>query len=413
MRYVIVSIAGWLLFMGCNTEKMSPRDDSDHGPTMRNAKPPAREASAIAQYLSAPTIAPAVENLALIGVGTYQDPNAKLTQARAHARKTQAVEGGRTKSFIRDTFGKDESELINELKTSDPPKTFTVKEIAHAFDELTKNNPRDQNVKKARFILVKGVGINYLHEAPLAKDSFVQLASQFNFLESPGPFVTSVSKYLDDHTQGPMGSIEALAAALHRTASVASGTLPHALTHVLPAHHAHYYRNGYLELFKLHETELKSLYDHLQIHKDKLLILPQWVINESSSTKQIQVFSAAPSYQGSDPPSLDSFGGKICTLLVALQYEAIAKLAVIRSLALKRPVAIHYALVGQGAFNNPPEVISEALKRAAAVVRGYRDVRVYIHGFNANAQDEIRARADKSLIELAEMDAHTFMTATL
>src|SRR5207244_9763794 len=43
-----------------------------------------------------------------------------------------------------------------------------------------------------------------------------QVASQFNCLESPGPFVASVSEYFNDFTQGPRASISAFPATLLR-----------------------------------------------------------------------------------------------------------------------------------------------------------------------------------------------------
>ena len=43
-----------------------------------------------------------------------------------------------------------------------------------------------------------------------------QLASQFNGLESPGPYIVPVSAYFTDHTQGPIGALQTYPGALLR-----------------------------------------------------------------------------------------------------------------------------------------------------------------------------------------------------
>jgi hypothetical protein len=49
-----------------------------------------------------------------------------------------------------------------------------------------------------------------------SEGTLFQVASQFNCLESPGPFITSVSKYFHDQTQGPRASISAFPGTLLR-----------------------------------------------------------------------------------------------------------------------------------------------------------------------------------------------------
>lgn len=63
-------------------------------------------------------------------------------------------------------------------------------------------------------------------QAMSGPDTLFQVASQFNCLESPGPFVTSVSQYFSDYTQGPRASISAFPATLlrHYAAPRADGT---------------------------------------------------------------------------------------------------------------------------------------------------------------------------------------------
>src|SRR5205823_7569820 len=53
-------------------------------------------------------------------------------------------------------------------------------------------------------------------QATAPPGSLFQVASQFNCLESPGPYITPVVQYFRDYTQGPRASISAFAATLLR-----------------------------------------------------------------------------------------------------------------------------------------------------------------------------------------------------
>ena len=72
---------------------------------------------------------------------------------------------------------------------------------------------------RARLWLLDGVSpatdIGAL-QASASEGSLFQVASQFNCLESPGPFVSPVERYLTDPTQGPRASISAFPATLLR-----------------------------------------------------------------------------------------------------------------------------------------------------------------------------------------------------
>lgn len=287
--------------------------------------------------------------------------------------------GGREGYWIEDMFGRVERKIIDELKELTPPPTWTLQSVNDAYEKI--QGRRSSVVSTPTFTVVKGMGANYLHDYPLGQNCILQLASQFNFLESPGPFIIDVSDYVNDRTRGPQASVEAAAASLQRTAAVTSGKLPHALTNILPEE-ATYYGAGYLQLMSLDEAKLEDLYHVIEKKIPQLIVLPQWVQCEESGAIQLQVFCAAPSYQGCFyAPTFDSWGGKICNLLVSAQYEAIAKLAVIQSVMRSQTVPLHLTLVGQGAFNNPPEVMKSAFEAVAQAVKGY-NVHVYIHAFS-------------------------------
>ena len=169
--------------------------------------------------------------------------------------------------------------------------------------------------------------------------------------------------------------------------------------------------NGYLQLFKLAPSEQAALLKHIEANIQKLAILPHWVKNEASGVKQFQVFSAAPSYQGHKAPTPESDEGKITSLLIAAQFEALAKLAVIRSLLTQKPVTLHLARVGQGAFNNPPEALNHGLKRVAEVVKNYPDVHTYVHGFSDSATDANIKASDLNLVNISHMNSAEFFNA--
>ena len=393
-----------LYFSSCDKSHMNP----DLKPYVWHA--PQIESNALSTFISTPPIDPKVEELADLGFQRYTNNTNNLRTNREEARPANG--GGRKEhTWIKDTFGEEENNIIANLKNLSAPPTFSIKEINKLYNELVAQIPRGENLKKAKFIFVTGVGINYLHEAALAKEAFVQLASQFNYLESPGTEKTTVQSYLGDKTQGPMGSIEAAAAALHRTAAEDAGKLKNALINVLPANNNNYYANGYLELFKLSENQKASLLNHVKSHIEELAILPHWVKNEASGVKQFQVFSAAPSYQGHGAPAALSAEGELTSLLVAAQFEALAKLAVIRNLLTNKPVTLHLARVGQGAFNNPPEAINDALKRVAEAVKGYPDVHVFVHGYSAGSTQANIKATDTNLVDISHMNNEEFFKA--
>jgi hypothetical protein len=63
-------------------------------------------------------------------------------------------------------------------------------------------------------------------QAIASPGTLFQVASQFNCLESPGPYVTAVADYVHDPTQGPRAAVSAFPAALvrHYAAPSADGT---------------------------------------------------------------------------------------------------------------------------------------------------------------------------------------------
>lgn len=320
------------------------------------------------------------------GQQNYQ-PGGKMHSLLAQ-RTVHAKSGGRKdNAWLKNTLDQTEAEIIEHFHAINlpPPPVFTLEEIRH---ETFINQKKSSEIP--RFNIVEGVSANYLHEAPSGKNAVFQLASQADFNEAPNSSDTPVTDWVFDPTQGPQGSIEAAAAALHRKAAKKNDRLPHALTLLLSDDFLKtnkfpplesFYKNGYLLLGKLNPEQKACLLTHIEQNIDKLLILPQWAQCEVSGAMQLQVFSWAPSFQGMTQPTLNSVEDKICTILVVAQYRAAAQLAVLRARETGQPVPLHLTLVGQGAFNNRSEVMREAMKAVAEVIKG-ENVEVFVHVYD-------------------------------
>ena len=142
--------------------------------------------------------------------------------------------------------------------------------------------------------------------------------------------------------------------------------------------------------YMLFNEQQRDVLFRLKSKIDELNILAQWGIPDTGdSTSLMQVFTAAPSYQGSEEPLPESVGCKLCTMLVEAQYRAIAQIAVLRSMHIQDTVPLHLTLVGQGVFKNPPIVMESAFKAVYDTVKKF-NVKVYFHGFSELDVTKIR-----------------------
>jgi len=369
-------------------------------------------AGPLGRYLIDAPQSPRVKELVDSAWSRYSQPAHPLAKARALAKSANQMGGGRGQNWIEQTFGLDETRLTEELRQQPAPPTWSMEEIDAAFAALTQKYPPDASPGQPTITSVKGVGVNYLSDhSGLVEGGFCQLASQYNYLESPGAHTVPVGQYLYDRTQGPQGAVETAAGALHRHAAVTSGALPHALSQVLPESNPSYYQDGYLEVFRMEPAELRTLSDAMKQNLPKFRVLVQPVTAEATHTNFFQVTSAAPSWQGQPAPRSDSLEGQMASMLVVPQYEAIAKLAVMRSLLTGKKTPVHLTLVGQGVFNNPPEVMTEAIGRVAAIVKGYGNVQVFVQSYSSH--DPVRRAHQNGQFRLREMDRADFEKAGL
>ena len=248
-----------------------------------------------------------------------------------------------------------------------------------------------------QFIFVKDVPAFEIGKSIYSTNCVVQVASQYNFLESKDDTYSEIYGYFDDPTQGPDASLSCLSALVLRDYFFRPKILDDYKDSICKAQpifddlSEDTYRNGYLKLYNLNDKDLKKLNDNLDINNLNMLFQNSYpVYNNEVIT---QVFTAAPSYQeyfyldrDSDSyknfypkvPEIGEASYKICEKLMTAQYEAIAQFAVLKSYKTKKLVNLHLTLVGQGAYNNNENTLNESFKRVIEIVTG-KNVRVFIH----------------------------------
>jgi len=258
------------------------------------------------------------------------------------------------------------------------PLPLSIACIKLNYEQMILRRRSSSNNVTASFCIVKGVDALILPKSPLAHDAIVQVASQFNFLESENEYHNNIQNYINDRTQGPRASLGVLSALLLRDACFRSSDQNSAFFSGIDC-----YKSGYFMPYKLsNQQQQKNILNGLRRKIDELNILAQWGIPDTGgSIPLMQVFTAAPSYQGNREPPQYSDGHRLCTLLVEAQYRAIAQIAVLRSMHIHKPVPLHLTLVGQGVFNNPQSVMKSAFKAVYDTVEGF-NVKVYFHGFS-------------------------------
>ncbi len=296
--------------------------------------------------------------------------------------------------------------LDNAVKNGDLPiKSFTAEEL-----DYLKSKYRPKGGNSPTYIFVNNDYDALDLQFHSKSGAIVQIASQFNALESTSPYFHSVKRWFSDKTQGPMASLQSISACKHRESAALLGKLPDAIKDIVNSFtvkkrygflnlfkkdipitekYENFYQGGYLNLYKIGEDNLENLIGfakHINRNKSKIKINSQWVRCEKTGNKQLQVFCSGPSFQGgideinwNDDKNARVLAMKnICIDLVVEQYKAIAQIAAIKSVLSGKQEELHLYMVGQGVFRNPPEVMALAIKAVARELAGY-DVKVYLH----------------------------------
>ncbi|MBR2735336.1 MAG: hypothetical protein IKE05_04000 [Clostridia bacterium] len=314
-------------------------------------------------------------------------------QYHDHLKVSQIVSSSRYYSDINKTpleGGLDEDVQNGDLPLPD----FTIEDMKNA-----KNSTVAKGEKNVRFVLYPILDALKLHQAPECQDGdIVNLASQFNALESVSNTPTAVKYWYLDKTQGPYCALQSVAATKHREAAHLQGKLTDALEEALQyckvdgqpitEKYPNLYQGGYLEMMEITDgkdmaTFLAFLENENNLSKH-MKVLMQWVKCEGTDKKQLQFFTAAPSFQSynkniwASNSKLMDMRRKACVKLVELQYRAMAQAAAIMASETGKNVRLHVTMVGHGVFNNPEETIQVALKALNEELQGV-DATVFLH----------------------------------
>ncbi len=287
-------------------------------------------------------------------------------------------------------------------------------ELLTRVKALARNGPP----RKPRLSVLSGVDaltdIGAL-QATSDGNTVFQVASQFNCLEAPGPYVTSVASYFTDPTQGPRASISAFPGTLvrHYAAPGRNGarfvqtdaSQLDLLEHVCPPNVAKV-KGGYLASQNIHDPRafaaaLEKNFEEVQVgvHEGVEVVLgANWdgLVTPPGSRRVSQVFTSTFAGGGySASGDLDGMKDVICGHLLRAAYTG--TLLAAASLGKRR---VLLTLIGGGVFSNPHPLIWRAILSAVtaleAVAPETMDVVVNAREGIGDAHDEVLARIEAS-----------------
>lgn len=236
-------------------------------------------------------------------------------------------------------------------------------------------------------------------QATAGPGSLFQAASQFNCLESPGPYVTPVAKYFHDYTQGPRASISAFPGTLLRHYAAPG---PHGKRFVQTQKNqlnllgdafgpdVGTVQSGYLVADNVRDPAalVAALTDRFEairvgVHEGVQVVLGYdfaGSVEDSASRRIAQVFTstvAGGGYGGARLGKVEFEGA--CRQLLRAAYLGTLLAAV--SLRCRRVVL---TLIGGGVFGNPVPLIWDAIRWAVAEAESLvsSDLDVVVNGRN-------------------------------
>jgi hypothetical protein len=253
-------------------------------------------------------------------------------------------------------------------------------------------------------------------QATAMPGSLFQAASQFNCLESPGPYVTPVIHYFRDRTQGPRASISAFPGTLlrHYAAPRSDGErfvqtdADHLdlLADVFGPHVARV-QSGYLMARNVRDPGalVAALTNHFEsirvgVHEGVQVVLGydfEGAVTDSETRRIAQVFTstvAGGGYGGGGLGGAEFEGA--CRLLLRAAYLG----TLLAAATLGQRLAV-LTLIGGGVFGNPVPLIWDAIRWAVSETEPLlsRDLDVIVNGRNLGDQlpretilDEVRER---------------------
>ena len=222
-------------------------------------------------------------------------------------------------------------------------------------------------------------------QATAGPGTLFQVASQFNCLESPGPFVTPITRYFSDPTQGPRASISAFPGTFlrhyaapgsdsQRFVQTTDGPQLNLLEGVCSPGVAQV-RNGYLTSSDIAKpsalaTALESRFEEIRVgvHDDLPVVLGyNWDGTVSGNRRIGQVFTST--FAGGEYSSTalsNTTDRLICTALLRAAYLG----TLLAARALGQPKVV-LTLIGGGVFGNPVPLIWKSILWAIDEVERY------------------------------------------
>lgn len=238
-------------------------------------------------------------------------------------------------------------------------------------------------------------------QATAPSESLFQAASQFNCLESPGPYVTPVVQYFRDYTQGPRASISAFPATLlrHYAAPGAHGrrfvqtddNQINLLADVFGPEVA-WVRSGYLMARYVRDpaalvAALTERFESIRVglHEGAQVVLGydfEGSVTDSEHRRIAQVFTstiAGGGYGGGGLGLGEMEFEAVCRQLLRAAYLG----TLLAAAALNQRFAV-LTLIGGGVFGNPVGLIWDAILWAADQTEPLlaRDLDVIVNGRN-------------------------------
>jgi len=212
-------------------------------------------------------------------------------------------------------------------------------------------------------------------QANAGPKTLFQVASQFNCLESPGPFVSPIARYFHDSTQGPRAAISAFPGTFLRHYAAPSPEGKHFvqttdgpqlnLLEDVSSPHVARVKNGYLVAEDTSDpvafrAALEDRFEEIRVgvHNDVPVVLGyDWDGAVTGDPRIAQVFTSTFAAGGYSGVSADTATYRpICRALLRAAYLGTLLAAVV----FQRPNVV-LTLIGGGAFGNPMPLIWDSI----------------------------------------------------
>lgn len=228
------------------------------------------------------------------------------------------------------------------------------------------------------YAILKGSDALQNHNFLVFKDAVVVMASQGNCQESPSNRrLQPLAEYAEDRTQGPSSARSTVDATAVRRVHMDSCDMMSAwLKKYDPEGEFFRYGNGYLQPKNGKVAECLEL---LEKYGEKILLNVQQARVDNAGKEDNHWITQVPCFgfslgfydkdSGERPPKDKEKMPALCQKLLELQYQAVAKLAVLKSRQMKKPIALFLTPVGGGVFGNDKKAIAKAIESIEPIIK--------------------------------------------